>query len=744
MSAGRASARQRTRTTRVGAVLAGVVAIALALATLATPPPAAASRPTGGTRGSPARVAQPPPPGAEPSPRPPRPPEVPAQPRIELVEQSTWHTPGDQFRVQVRITGEPADATARLVVHDRLVSRGAFHRTLVGQTGRTLDNGQRRPVAELPRMPDGTVTLQVPVGAAGVRLPDPGLYPVTVLLESADGEELDSFVTHLVRVPNPDVYPPLSVAVLLDVSSPPTLQADGRHVVSAATLERADERAAIAEATTGLPLTLAPRPETLDGLAAHAERGAAIVDRIGGTARSNVLARPYTEIDLSALAEAGLLREANDQAEMGADVIRGRFGVEPRGGIWLADLPDADGRGGTLGTTAAELLVELGVPRAVVPPTAVRDGELDGQIPQVPVVLGRRGPKVMVSDPQIGDRIVSGGALGAQHAVSELAMVWFERPAIPRGVVVHVPPEAPIDDPAAVARAVQTLDETHAVDLVPLEDLFRLPPGDEGPRVVDAAPHEAGTSLVPIARQVLEARARIAGYGRTVGDDDAGRSLEQSLLVALGATTPGDQRADHVNRVSGLLGSLAESINAPDEFRITLTSRSSTIPLNITNSSDQPVDVRIRLRSTRLEFPDGDVITTTLTPGATRLDVRVETRTSGAFPLDITITSPDGSMVLDETTFDIRSTTVSGVGLLLSIGAGAFLVVWWVRNWRSSRRSTEGAPAGPSEGVSGGAPSGDGHDGSDREPPVHAASSDAPPGPPVGAAHQSESDPQVH
>jgi hypothetical protein len=34
----------------------------------------------------------------------------------------------------------------------------------------------------------------------------------------------------------------------------------------------------------------------------------------------------------------------------------------------------------------------------------------------------------------------------------------------------------------------------------------------------------------------------------------------------------------------------------------------------------------------------------------------------------------------------IRSTAVSSVGVLLSIGAGLVLLTWWMRNWRSHRR----------------------------------------------------------
>ena len=146
----------------------------------------------------------------------------------------------------------------------------------------------------------------------------------------------------------------------------------------------------------------------------------------------------------------------------------------------------------------------------------------------------------------------------------------------------------------------------------------------------------------------------------------------------------------------------------PDQFRITLTSRTSTIPVNITNNLNQPLKVRIEFDSGQLEFLDGDVVNRALPPGVTRLDVRVRALTSGAFPMGITVRSPDSSIELDQTTFDIRSTAVTGVGLVLSIGAGLFLAVWWARHWRGSRRSRHlvpsgAAPASPATAVAGSA-----------------------------------------
>jgi hypothetical protein len=67
----------------------------------------------------------------------------------------------------------------------------------------------------------------------------------------------------------------------------------------------------------------------------------------------------------------------------------------------------------------------------------------------------------------------------------------------------------------------------------------------------------------------------------------------------------------------------------------------------------------------------------------------------------VTVSSPDDTLVLDRSTFDIRSTAISGVGLLLSVGAGLFLAIWWGRHWRrtSRARRKDGAEPPPAAGV---------------------------------------------
>jgi Family of unknown function (DUF6049) len=609
--------------------------------------------------------------------------------RIELIEQPTWVRRGERFDVRVRVADAPADAELRLVVHDALDSRGSFRRTLEGQLGDVAFEDDALPVTELPGGAGGSVTVGFATGSGGVNLPGRGVYPVEVVLLSAEGDPLDSFVTYLsfLTGATPD-FPPLAVAVVVDVAAPPALQPDGTVAAPDGALARTRERAELLAETPQVPLTTAPRPETLEGLALAGDAGLAAVDALrAGIAGRPVLARPYVDVDLAALQRAGLIGEANAQADTGANVIRERLGVEPSGGTWLTDE--------ALGDQSARLAVELGINRALVPASAVAGaGDEPPEVPEAPVRLGDDGPLAMVSDPALAAHLASDDGMVAAHRfVAELAIGWLEAPAIQRAVAVHIPADATID-PAVVSVALGALADGQAVRAVPLDELFRdVPPLDGRRGTVELADRDVRDDLTPITGPLRSARATVSGIGALVEDPLLAASLQRSLLLSTGSDTADAERALYVDRVSRALGDVSGAVVLPDEFRITLTSRSSSIPVTLTNLVEQDLAVQVLLESDQLEFPEGAVIPAVLQPGTTRLDVPVRVRTSGAFTLEVTVTSPDGSIVLDNSTFDVRSTAISGVGFLLSIGAGLFLAIWWARHWRSTRRSRHLVPA---------------------------------------------------
>jgi hypothetical protein len=95
--------------------------------------------------------------------------------------------------------------------------------------------------------------------------------------------------------------------------------------------------------------------------------------------------------------------------------------------------------------------------------------------------------------------------------------------------------------------------------------------------------------------------------------------------------------------------------------------------------------------SPRLDFPQGTRIPITLEPGSTLVTLRVRAPVPGDTPFDVRVTSPDGGIELAQTRVTVRSTAVSGIGLVLSVGAGAFLLLWWFHHWHRARRERRAA-----------------------------------------------------
>ena len=609
-----------------------------------------------------------------------------ATPGLELVGQTTWVHPGEAYEVDVRVSDAPAGATLDMVVHDLVGSRAEFRETLDdGELGGTEHTVPERPLTDLAQSP-GVARIGFTAGGDGVSLPSRGVYPVEVRLR-ADGETLASTVTYLSYL-TPTDFPPLEVGVLVEIAAPPALRPDGTTELPPDAEALARQRLQAVAGSGGTPLTLAPLPETVQGFATVGGSATALVEQLRELATTQqVVARPFVDLDLASLQEAGLDSEAYAQSDAGANVSRGLLAVEPAPGVWLS--------GPTWRPEGARRATEIGFDRAVVPATAIEDG--DGEdIPTTPVRLGDDGPLAVVTDPDLGAHLSSADGMVAAHRfVAELTATWLEAPSDRRAVAVHLPPDVDIDS-RVVATALAALRDGQAVQGVPVTQIFTdVPPAEDGPERVDLAPAAPGPDLRRLAPQIATVRGQLSGVADLLGDPAVTKAVNRSLFMSTGVETPDGDRTAYVDQAAAELEAVAGAVTLQDEFRITLTTRSSTIPVTLTNHTEQDLTVRVELESDQLEFPDGQVYTETLSPGATRLDVRVRTRTSGAFTLEVTVSTTNQSLVLDRSTFDIRSTAISGVGLLLSVGAGLFLAVWWGRHWLRTRRSRRGGPTEP-------------------------------------------------
>lgn len=625
-----------------------------------------------------------------------------AEAAIELVGQTAVAEPGGTFSVRVRLENIPGDGSLRLDLHQRVRSRSELAVTMDGSSLGNLIAPQVTPIDALAPDADGvrTLTLSLDPAAGGVTLPAQGVYPVAVRALDAANNEVASLVTHLIAPPTAgDESPPLAVAVVGRLGAPAALQPDGTTVISDSARRSLGELAGAFAAAPDVAATLAITPETVDVLASSSDEADLVLLELlrSAVAGRTTLRTPYVDVSVDQLARAGLTGELAEQLRRGEEVLSDELGAAPVAAAWLAD-PD-------LGAAGLEALAAVGVEHAVVGAEQVSplpSGVLSFSLAQ-PFALappddeepGRPDSSditALAIDPTVVERLEGEGSPGlvASRVLAELAMVRLERPGIPRALVVPVHDDL---DPAMVTALLEALGAGAPFAPLPLVEAI-----DATAPLRDAAGNVVERALVPTdeepavgsvdAGRLREARELLATFdGLLGGDDPRTAQLAPHLLLATARSLSREERQAHVQAVVDAVDEVTAAVSTPERATITLTAREGTVPLSIRNEAGTPLEVSIRASSAKLEFPDGEVQHITLTEETTRIDIAVLARASGSFPLDVEITTPDGRRLLTSTRFTVQSTAVSGVGIVLSLGAGAFLVAWWASHWRRTRRS---------------------------------------------------------
>ena len=224
-------------------------------------------------------------------------------------------------------------------------------------------------------------------------------------------------------------------------------------------------------------------------------------------------------------------------------------------------------------------------------------------------------------------------------------------------------------------------------------------------------PEPVRLDLGSLPVQLAEAQREIDSFVATVGPlDPAVTSLQRAVLTLGAENLTSDDRsaimADLGEVVRGQLATVALDRDQP----VTVTAHRADVPVAVHNRGTRALDVVLRVESSDLEVVGPAARPLRLQPGATA-DVAIPVRVnrSGDFRVNVEVSSPDGRLMLASRTLTVRSTAISGAGVVLSVGALAFLFLWWGRHVRRTRRArrpvavtrTRGAPPGRRAGTVG-------------------------------------------
>jgi hypothetical protein len=631
---------------------------------------------------------------------------------MTLTFQDAWTPLGGDLHLRVRLENAPADAQLSVVAHQAVTTRTAFERTAAGGSlGSVLDQVVV-PVAALPLGPLGEPALTLGTeNSAGSRDPDrlglrrPGIFPVAVELRDVDDRPLAGFVTYVVAVEagfgGPVSLPErLGVAWVWPMAAAPSTLTDGTYDPAVVAQLRPDGRlgrqAAALRDAEDVPLTIIPSPETLQAWSTLGHRDASLADGANAVrdalGTDQLVASPYVPIDLPSLLAAGLTGAVDAEIAQGDEALRRLFPVSLDTRTALAPKLDAASLARLQAGGADRLIVAASTLEPVTNSlTPGRPFTIEPPPSFTPIE-----PVAAVAGDSDLERILAGTeppALRAQRFLAGLSLVALEQPSLARAVVVVN--EIDFDPPAELLHAVIEGLRGHPW-LTPMtaERVFdEIPPETTSagqPVTRSLAPSQPAAPPVDPARY-LDTQTRLASFRSLAGPDDPQVERgDRALLLSVSSAWATSGRPAGAQReldaVNGHISGFLSQIHAPSQATITLTARSGEIPLTFRNDTGRSVSVLLVFRSQKLTFPQGFIRVVNLEPKSTTVRVEVQTRTSGSFPLELSIRSTDGVLTIATTNFSVRSTAVSAAGLALIIGAAAFLALWWGHDIRRRRR----------------------------------------------------------
>lgn len=632
---------------------------------------------------------------------------------IGLASQTPWVGAGGEFTLGLDVKSDrpPGDLEVTVTVFPAVATRSDLGLTFTGRTtGDPVAGPLPYSLAPQPG-PAGRLAETGPGGTTVVRLglQDPaqprdpnrallpsrdGVHPVRVeLRDRVESAVLDRFVTYLIHLPDAHTAPKLGMALILPVHAPPAIGPDGERREPDA--RRAAALSAALGALGNSPISLAPTPETVDAHAAASdERNAGALDALRRAATQYpFLSSSYVPANLAALLDAGLDAEAGAQVERGAAALEQSLRVRPDTRTWAATEP--------LDERTVEVLRSRGVQR-VVAVEPILEPVTDQKVTLTrPFLLEAEGDPLPAAVADAGLALhfdnEDNQVLLANRLLADLAVLYLDLPGRePRGVVAMAP-RAWTPDRVFLSTVLTGLTQSPIAEAISLEQLFTsVPLARAGSRpLVRHTSSGATDGFQGLATAIRSARERIESFRALLGpDSSAPLAMEQRLLTAQSADLRTTRaRSAYLSGVERGIADHLGSIRMPEGRSITLTSRRGEIPVTFQNRTGSAVRVVVKVQSDKLEFPGGTERTVDLVRRNTTERFTVVARTSGAFPLRITLESPDGGLVVGRARLTVRSTATTGISVAVSLGAAGFLAVWWARHIVRGRRARRLVPA---------------------------------------------------
>lgn len=450
--------------------------------------------------------------------------------------------------------------------------------------------------------------------------------------------------------------------------------------------------------------------------------------KVRGLARQqDFFTTPYADVDVSALAHAGLDNDLARALGKGREVTAGQSmlgGVQrPAGAARIAWPADGIADYGVLGSLAADGIGAVVLSSSMMPPahpvpytpsaiTSAPDGVNAGlRVALADAVLSQVLADAPTAANAAAGTISPAAAAFAteQRFLAETAMIAAEQPGRPRSVVV-TPPRQWNPAPGLASALLAETDSAPWLRTASLSSLLarHSTRGQVTRKQPPPKQHGPGELRKSLLRKVRDLEAAIRVQANVLGVQDA-RYLSGAVAAIESSAWRGDpgQAKRLLSSVSGFVAARFRLVHIiQGGGQVTLTGKSGPVPVSIVNKMGQPVTVRLLVQApaSRLTILYKSVPITIPAFEQKTVAVKVRSAVAGSTDLKLSLLAPDGTplpgpgaqVTVDATHFGTEALVI------IAVACGLFVVGSAVRAVRRGMRR----PASPGQDATAADPAG--------------------------------------
>ncbi|MCL4433604.1 MAG: DUF6049 family protein [Actinobacteria bacterium] len=664
-------------------------------------------------------------------------------PRLNLVYQTPWANLTHPYNLRFDLTDNLASGAARstpaatpplklphnllagysvtVLLYNRLTSQSAFQASLGNvSSGSILTQSTPMPLSNVAQYTEGNFGLTIDISDGYTSTSSPssftaglscmpgsgtchGVYPLQLALQATrpDGSvsTVSSLDTYMIYVHTKPPAQKLRVSWIAPLMLPAqAVGAGGAPIpVSRNSLNTFTATLNAIKNNPATPVTLFPEPAALHQIITMASNGnstarTALNDLtiIDSEPNDELISGPYVPINVSQLASANLTQQISDQVKQGETTMANAH-LHSHGHLWLPSM--------SLSDQGASALRVLGITNLAVHMSNLNT-QYTNLTPTNPFILNLSAhhsvtgyPLDSSSNSILSQVPIIGSTLAAYNLLANFAIVYFEAPfqPTPRGIIVFHSQNQPI--PAAFVNTfLGLLNSNPVIQPVTFSQYLRsvplLPNAADRSLILSTAQAHLMSMPPKLYSAITQSNSRLMAFESSFTSNTVSQSLYDMFLSCFNSTFSTHSALSAINGFNQAISRYLHNVSIISDKTVTFTSSKATIPITLTSKLKYPVKVLLELQGSGIQPISGRYKKVTLKHSTTVVYIPLIIRATGYFRITVRLVSVKGNMTLAAARLPVRSTAISSVAVVLSIGAILILLGWWLHTLKL-KNSTE-------------------------------------------------------